>query len=97
MIGKLNIVNNNNSTGLYSFNKRIWYSSYIAAKNRFSSDLQFILDQYIYSVSVLKKKKFNYLIIISPHWSLINQLRNIANKMDVYFICFEKSSFKTIM
>ena len=91
LIGKLNIINNNNSTGLYSFNQRIWYSSYIAAKNRFTSDLPFILYQYIYSASVLKKRKFNYLIIISPHWSLINQLRNIANKMDINFICFEKN------
>jgi len=90
LIGKLNIINNNNSTGLYSFNKRIWYSSYIPAKNRFTSDLPFILDQYIYSASVLKNKKFNYLIIISPHWSLIHQLKNIAKIMDINFICFEK-------
>ncbi|MEN6373332.1 MAG: hypothetical protein ABFD75_00955 [Smithella sp.] len=56
------------------FNNREWWSSNMASKNRFTSQLALLLHQFMRAVNALKRDDFDHMIFLSPPWPIVNSL-----------------------
>jgi len=58
-------------------NSRIWWATDIASKNRFTSKLAQILQQFLEIVQVIKSNHYQQLLIINPFWVIVPSLREV--------------------
>jgi len=68
-------------------NTKKWWASDIAAKNRSTSRLLHLLQQFLTIVETVKKENFRHLLIINPSWVIIPSVRKFLNNADVNLIC----------
>jgi len=71
LIGELSIDNNTKE----------WWSSELASKNRFSSQLPELLFNYLKCVHVIKKESFDIILILYTDPILLNPLRKLSKKV----------------
>jgi len=66
-------------------NSRIWWATDIASKNRFTSKLAQILQQFLEIAQAIKNNDYEQLLIINPSWVILPSLRRIleSNKVKV--------------
>jgi len=73
-------------------NSRIWWASELASKNRFTSNLPVLLQQYTYCVDTMEKVAYDRLLIINPNSNLIIPLQNIVKKSKQKFVSLKHLS-----
>ncbi|MBI5134688.1 hypothetical protein HZA86_00405 [Candidatus Uhrbacteria bacterium] len=66
---------------------RLWWSTYIASKNRFASPIPSALQQLYTIMELLRTLEFDHLIIVNPSWTILRALEQVVVKEDVAFSC----------
>ncbi len=65
---------------------RLWWATDIASKNRFTSQLPFILQEFIEIKEILQQNDFDRLIIINLSESLLEVLKKTLHDLNICFI-----------
>ncbi|MBN1636154.1 MAG: hypothetical protein JW920_06545 [Deltaproteobacteria bacterium] len=69
-------------------NSRTWWASDIASKNRFMSNLPFLLHQFLTVIETIENEDYDHLIIINPSWVILDSLKKVFKKSNAQFVCF---------
>lgn len=78
---------------------RAWWATDIASKNRFTSKLSLLLEEFLLAVVVIQEATCDYLVILNPAWPIIPSLKQELKNRGIKFICMEdwNSKFKDIL
>ncbi|MFB3883641.1 MAG: hypothetical protein ACE144_00355 [Thermodesulfobacteriota bacterium] len=69
------------------YNGQRWWATDISSKNRFTSKIPFLLNQFLTAVEAIEKEDYDNLIILNPSWEILNSLREVLKKKNVRFVC----------
>jgi len=68
-------------------NAKAWWATDIASKNRFKSNLAYLLQQFLEIAEVLKGQDYDSLLIINFSWVMVPSLKEIAKESNMTVIC----------
>ena len=66
-------------------NSRIWWATDIASKNRFTSKLAEILQQFLEITQAIKSNDYEQLLIVNPSWVIVPSLKRVLISSKVSF------------
>ncbi len=73
---------------------RNWWATDIASKNRFTSQLPLLLQQFLASVRIIQEEEFYHLILVNPPWVILDSLRKALRNQPLKFVYFGNTSRK---
>ena len=65
----------------------IWWATDIASKNRFTSKISFLLQQFQTAVETIAEEDYDHLIIINPSWVILDSLKKVLKNRSAQFVC----------
>lgn len=69
-------------------NSRLWWATDISSKNRFTSKIPFLLQEFLIAAETIKKCECDFLIIMNPSWVIMDSLcafiRNSGSKFEYF-------------
>ncbi|MBN2245140.1 MAG: hypothetical protein JW755_04775 [Candidatus Aminicenantes bacterium] len=71
-----------------------WWATNIASKNRFTSKLPLLLQQFLSSVKIIKEEEFDHLIILNPSWVILDSLRKVLRNQPLRLVYLGNPSRK---
>ena len=71
-----------------------WWATDIASKNRFTSKLPLLLQQFLTSVKIIQEAEFDHLIILNPSWVILDSLGKVLRNQPVRFVYLGNPSRK---
>lgn len=68
-------------------NSLAWWATDISSKNRFSSNISFLLHRFLSAVEAADRDDYDHLVILNPSWAIVDTLKNVfeKRKRDVRF------------
>jgi len=69
-------------------NSRTWWATDIASKNRFTSNLPFLLHQFLTVIETVENQDYDHLIILNPSWVILETLKKVFTISNANFVCF---------
>ena len=70
-------------------NTRTWWATDMASKNRFKSNLPYLLHQFLEVIETVKNEDFDHLIFINPSWVILDSLKKVFRENNLKFVCLE--------
>jgi len=70
-------------------NTRTWWATDIASKNRFASQLSFLLYEFITVIESIKGQDYDHVIILNPSWVLLDSLKKALKEKTAKVTHFE--------
>ena len=67
-------------------NSRMWWATDIASKNRFTSNLPFLLHQFLTVIEIIENEDYDHLIILNPSWVIWDSLKKVYKKSNAQFV-----------
>jgi hypothetical protein len=70
-------------------NSLTWWATDISSKNRFSSNVSFLLQQFLNAVGAIDRDDYDHLIILNPSWAILDSLKKVLKNRNKEFKCYE--------